>query len=185
VPQKTDQTPGIRPRITLWHLLDVAARQAFPVALTIAILLLLSTPMGIQGQAQMQPAWVLASVYFWSLFRPASLPAPAVFAIGLLLDLLAQGPLGISVLILLLVHATALRLRRVLVRQGFASVWLVFLLVAASAATLEWLLVSVLTWRALSFWPALFEFGVAAGAYPILATLLTHAHRGIAAPERA
>ncbi len=185
MPQNTDQTPGIRPRITLWHLLDVAARQAFPVALTITVLLLLSTPIGIAGQAQLQPAWVLASVYFWSLFRPASLPAPAVFAIGLLLDLLAQGPIGVSVLILLLAHATALRLRRVLVRQGFASVWLVFLLFAATAATLEWLLVSILTWHALSFWPALFEFGVAAGAYPILATLLTHAHRGIAAPERA
>ena len=133
----------------------------------------------------MQPAWMLASVYFWSLFRPASLPAPAVFALGLLLDLLAQGPLGVSILILLLVHATALRVRRVLTRQGFEVVWLMFLLVAAIAATLEWLLVSLLTWRALSIWPAAFEFGMAAGAYPILATLLTHAHRGIAAPERA
>jgi rod shape-determining protein MreD len=185
VPQTTDQKPGIRPRLTLWHLLDVAARQAFPVALTVAVLVLLSTPMGIPGQAQMQPAWTLASVYFWTLFRPASIPAPAVFAIGLLLDLLAQGPIGTAVLILLLTHATALRLRRVLVRQGFAVVWMMFFLFAASAATLEWLLVSLLTWRALPPWPALFEFGMAVGAYPILATLLTHAHRGIAAPERA
>ena len=153
--------------------------------LTAAVLILLSMPMGIPGQAQMQPAWTLASVYFWTLFRPASLPAPAVFALGLLLDLLAQGPIGISVLVLLLAHATALRIRRVLVRQGFALVWLMFFLVAATAATLEWTLVSLLTWRALSVWPALFEFGMAVGAYPILATLLTHAHRGIAAPERA
>jgi rod shape-determining protein MreD len=165
--------------------LDVAARQAFPVALTGAVLILLSTPMGIPGQAQMQPAWTLASVYFWSLFRPASMPAPAVFGLGLLLDLLAQGPIGVSVLILLLAHATALRIRRVLVRQGFAVVWLMFFLFAGTAATLEWALVSLLTWRALAFWPAAFEFGMAVGAYPILATLLTHAHRGIAAPERA
>ena len=185
MPQKTDQSPGIRPRITLWHLLDVAARLAFPTAITIAILLLLSAPIGIAGQAQMQSAWVLASVYFWSLFRPASLPAPIVFGIGLLLDLLAQGPVGVSVLVLLLVHASALRVRRSLVRQGFAFVWLVFFLVAGCAALLEWTLVAALTWRALPPWPALFEFGMAAGAYPILATLLTHAHRGIAAPEQA
>jgi rod shape-determining protein MreD len=163
----------------------MAARQAFPVALTGALLIVLSTPMGFPGQAQMQPAWTLASVYFWTLFRPASLPAPAVFALGLLLDLLAQGPIGISILILLLAQATALRIRRVLVRQGFAVVWLMFFLFAGTAATLEWALVSLLTWRSLSFWPALFEFGMAVGAYPILATLLTHAHRGIAAPERA
>ncbi len=185
MPQTTNQKPGIRPRITIWHMLDVAARMGFPVALTVIVLVVLSTPMGIPGQAQMQPAWALACVYFWSLFRPASLPAPAVFLTGLLLDLLAQGPIGISVLILLLVHAAALRLRRVLARQGFAVVWLVFFLFAASAATLEWLLVALLTWRVLPPWPALFEFGMAVGAYPILATLLTRAHRGIAAPERA
>jgi rod shape-determining protein MreD len=185
LPQKTDQTPGIRPRLTLWHLLDVAARLAFPVALTGMVLLLLSTPMGVPGQAQMQPAWALASIYFWTLFRPGSMPAPAVFAIGLLLDLLDQGPIGISVLILLLAHAACLSLRRTLVRQGFELVWLMFLAFAFAAAALEWLLVSLLTWRALPPWPALFEFGMAAGAYPILATLLTRAHRGIAAPERA
>ena len=107
---QTEQTPGIRPRPTLPHLLDVTARHAFPAALTAGVLVLLSTPMGIPGQAQMQPAWTLACIYFWSLFRPASMPALVVFAIGLLLDLLAQGPIGISILILLLVHATALRL---------------------------------------------------------------------------
>jgi rod shape-determining protein MreD len=113
------------------------------------------------------------------------LPAFGVFSVGLLLDLLAQGPVGISVLILLLAHATALRGRRWLARQGFALVWLVFVLFAGVAAMLEWLLVAVLTWRALPPWPALFEWGVAAGFYPILATLLTQAHRSIAAPELA
>ena len=182
---QTEQTPGIRPRPTLPHLLDVTARHAFPAALTAGVLVLLSTPMGIPGQAQMQPAWTLACIYFWSLFRPASMPAPVVFAIGLLLDLLAQGPIGISILILLLVHATALRLRRGLVRQGFAVVWLMFFAFAACAALLEWLLVCLLTWRDLPPWPALFEFAMAVGAYPILATLLSTAHRGIAAPEQA
>jgi rod shape-determining protein MreD len=180
-----DKKPGIRPALTVWHTLDVAARYAFPVLLTGFVLLFLSTPIGIPGQAQMQPAWALASVFFWTLFRPASLPADAVFALGLLLDLLAQGPIGVGVLILLLAHATALRGRRWLTRQGFAVVWLIFILFAAAAAALEWLLVSVLTWRALPPWPGLFEFGMAAGAYPILATLLTHAHRSLAAPENA
>ncbi len=180
-----DKKPGIRPRITVWHQLDVAARYAFPLALTVLVLLLLSAPLGIPGQAQMQPAWVLASVYFWTLFRPASLPAFGVFLLGLLLDLLAQGPVGIGVLILLLAHATALRGRRALARRGFALVWLVFIVFAAAAALLEWVLVSLLTWRALPPWPALFEWGMAAGGYPILATLLTRAHRTIAAPELA
>ena len=47
------------------------------------------------------------------------------------------------------------------------------------------LLISILTWRVLPPWPALFEFGVAVGIYPMLATVLTAAHRSVAAPERA
>jgi rod shape-determining protein MreD len=180
-----DKLPGIRPALTLWHTLDVAARYAFPVGLTAIVLLLLSAPIGMPGQAQMQPAWALASVYFWTLFRPSSLPAFAVFSLGLLLDLLAQGPIGVGVLILLLTHATALRARRSLARQGFALVWLVFVLFAAAGASLEWALVSLLTWRLLPPWPGLFEFGLAVGAYPFLSALLTRAHGGIAAPERA
>jgi rod shape-determining protein MreD len=180
-----EKIPGIQPRPTLWHRLDTASRYAFPLVVTATVLLLLSAPFGLPGQAQMQPAWVLASVFFWSLFRPASLPSAAVFLLGLLLDVLAQGPIGVGVLILLLTHGAALKCRRWLTRQGFALVWLVFTGCAALAACLEWMLVSLLTWRGLPPWPALFEFCVACGLYPILATAMTRAHRGLAAPERA
>ena len=155
------------------------------MALTVLVLLTLSLPLGLPGQAALQPAWVLANVYFWSLYRPESVPAAAVFAIGLLLDLLTQGPIGLGVLILLTAHGSALRLRRFLTRQGFAVVWIVFVSFAALAAASEWLMVSLLTWRALSPSPAFFECALAAGLYPILAVLLIRAHRGIAAPERA
>jgi rod shape-determining protein MreD len=180
-----DKTPGIRPRLTVLHRLDVAARYCFPAACTVFVLLVLSTPLGLPGQAQMQPAWVLASVFFWSLYRPTSLPAGVVFAIGLLLDLLAQGPIGIGVLILLLTHGTALRLRRFLTRQGFGLVWLAFMAFAAAAAAAEWLLVSAITWRALPLSPALFECAMSIGAYPLLAAALIRAHRTLAAPELA
>lgn len=181
----TDKQPGIRPRLTMGHRLDVAARYAFPVALTTLVLLLLSLPLGLPGQAQMQPAWALASVYFWSLFRPASLPAPSVFLIGLLLDLLAQGPIGVEVLILLLTQAGAISSRRFLTRQGFAVVWLAFIGFAVVATATEWFLISFISWRLLPMAPGIFECALAIGAYPLLATLLTRAHRSVAAPELA
>ncbi len=180
-----DRTPGIRPRPTLLHQLDVASRYGFPTLLTAVGLLLLSAPLGLPGQAQMQPAWALASVFFWSVFRPASMPPVAVFGLGLLLDLLAQGPVGLSVLLLLLVHAVAFGNRRALARQGFLAVWLAFVAVAAGAAALEWAANALFLWRWLTAWPAVFEFGLAAGAYPFLAAAFTRAHRGRAAPERA
>ncbi|MGJ8493560.1 hypothetical protein ACR4XK_12225, partial [Glaesserella parasuis] len=56
---------------------------------------------------------------------------------------------------------------------------------ATTNALLEWGLVSLLTWHILPAEPGLFEFGVATGTYPLLAPILTHLHRGPAAPERA
>jgi len=52
-------------------------------------------------------------------------------------------------------------------------------------AMLEWALTCVLTWQLLDPQPALLQFGVSAGFYPMLALLFTRAHRGLADPERA
>lgn len=180
-----DKTPGIRPRPTLWRQLDAAARAAFPASCTALMLLATSFPLGIPGQAEWQPAAALACVFFWSLFRPSSMPPAIVFGIGLLADLLGLSPIGASVLVLLVVHGFALRWRRVLVRQGFLLVWVVFLGVAAGAALLQWALTCALTVRLFSPAPALFQWALTAGLYPVLAMLFTRAHRGLANPEQA
>ncbi len=181
----SQRTPGIRPRPTLWRQLDAASRAAFPAAFTALLLLLLAAPLRLPGQAQLQPAAALACVFFWSLFRPASMPPPAVFALGLLSDLLGLEPPGINVLTLLITYGLAVRWRRVLAQQGFLLVWLAFVAVAAGAAALEWLLTSLLTFRLLPGGAALFQFALTAGLYPVMATLFTRAHRGLANPEQA
>ena len=65
------------------------------------------------------------------------MPPPIVFVLGLLADLLGLAPLGVTVLVLLIVHGLALRARRVLAAQGFLVVWLAFVAVAAGAALLR------------------------------------------------
>ena len=149
------------------------------------MIIALSAPFGLPGQPQLQAGFALGSVYFWSLFRPAAMPALIVFLLGLLLDLLTGAPIGVSSLTLLVTHAIALKLRFTLSRQGFLYVWLVFIAIAALASFLTYILVTALIWHIFSPTPALFGFLVAVGVYPVLATLLTRAHRGIAAPERA
>ena len=182
---KAGRTPSIRPQQTVWRQLDAASRQSFPAACTALLLLLFAAPLGLPGQAQLQPAAALACVFFWSVFRPASMPPPVVFVLGLLADLLGLAPLGCNVLILLVVHGLAVQWQRVLAVQGFLLVWLAFVAVAAGAAALGWAISSLLTFRLLPGAPALFQFGLAAGLYPVLATLFTRAHRGLANPEDA
>ncbi len=144
-----------------------------------------AAPLGLPGQAELQPATALACVFFWSLFRPASMPPPAVFLLGLLCDLLGLSPVGPSVLTLLVVHGVAMRWRRVLVRQSFPVVWSAFVVLAAGAALLQWALTCALTVALLPIEPALFQTALAAGLYPVLSRLLVQAHRGLANPDAA
>lgn len=180
-----ERHPGIRPRESLGRRLDMAARWAFPATTTVLLLLVTAAPLDVPGQAELQVAVALAAVFFWSLFRPASMLPAIVFLIGMLADLLGYAPPGVGVLSLLLVHGIAMRWRRVLTRQSFLLVWLAFAGVGSGAAILQWALTAVLTWRLLAPGPALFQAVVAAGLYPGLATLLTRAHHSLAAPEQA
>jgi rod shape-determining protein MreD len=180
-----ERLPGIRPRQSFGRRLDIGFRQAFPAATTAVALLLAAGPIGVPGQAGLQAALALVAVFFWSVFRPTSLPAPVVFLLGLFADLLGYGPVGIDVLALLLVHGLALRWRRTLVQQGFLRVWLTFMALSAGAAALQWALTSLLTLRLLPGSPALFEAALSAGLYPLLAAPLARVNATVADPERA
>jgi len=164
--------PGIRPRPSAWRRIDAMGRRCFPLVATVALLLAAAAPLGLPGQAQLQVAAALGCVFFWSVFRPASMPPLVVFAIGLLADLLDFTPVGVGLLGLLIVHGLALRWRRFLARQGFVVVWLAFVALATGAMVLQWALTSLLAF-------------LAAGLYPLLAVPLTRAHLTVAEPEAA
>jgi rod shape-determining protein MreD len=177
---RADQTPGMRPKHTLGRQLDVAARHAFPAVSTIVLMLLAETPLGFASQATLLPAITLACIYFWSLFRPAAMPPPVVFLIGLLLDLLGYLPLGVGVLTLLIAHGLVVRWRQVLTRQSFLIVGF-----SAGAAALSWALTALLSFRLLSPGPALFQAVLTVALYPALAALCVRAHRTVADPDQA
>lgn len=183
--QRSERQPGIRPLQTVGRRLDAAARRALPAGFSLLLVLLLCAPFGLPGQQSLLPGAAMGSVFFWSVFRPASMPAWFVFALGLLSDLLSFAPPGIAILTLLVVHAIGLGGRHGLARQGFLVVWLVFLLVAAGAILFDWALLCAFTLRLLPPGPAAFELALAAGLYPLLSALFTWAHRGVADPASA
>jgi len=165
---RSDRVPGIRPHLTLGRRLDIAWRHAFP-GVTSLFLMLLS----------------VAHFGLWSLFRPSAMAPPMVFLIGLLLDLLGFLPLGVGAVTMLTTHGIAQRLRRLLARQGFSIIWLIFITVACGIAAMNWALVSLLTFSVEPPGPVLFQAGLAAAMYPAVAIPLMLAHRSMADPDLA
>lgn len=168
--------PGLLRRI------DAFARLAFPGFSTGFLMVLAAAPVNLPSPVF---AAVLPCVYFWSVFRPAAMSPPVIFALGLLLDLLTLAPLGAGVLVLLAVHGVALRFRRFLARQSFLVVWLGFCGAALGAAGLFWGLQALLALRLPPVAPALHAALLSAGLYPAIALVLARVHEAMRRAEAA
>ncbi|HTQ70476.1 MAG TPA: rod shape-determining protein MreD [Acidocella sp.] len=177
--------PALRRPTRSWRQIDAASRRLFPCVTLLFGLFIIGMPFGIPGQAALRPVYAMAWVYFWSLYRPASLPAPLVALCGLLLDLLGLSPFGLWAVLLLLLQWVTLLLRRKLVPARFLLVWAAFTAMAAVSVALAWAAESALTRSWLPTAPLMLEGLLAAGLYPALAALLIRAHRGPAAVEQA
>jgi rod shape-determining protein MreD len=177
--------PAMRRQPSLWRQLDAASRYGFPIGFLIFGLFVIGMPFGLPGQAELRPVYAMACVFFWSLYRPSSLPAPVVALVGLLLDLLGLSPLGLWAVLLLLLQGATLAARRGLVPQSFMLTWLVFLMFAVGLSALDWAAQSLLALSLLPVLPLGVELLFALALYPALAAFFIRAHRGPAAVELA
>lgn len=158
-------------RPTFWHSLDFMARQLTPFALTLILVLLNVVPMHIPGYARVVPILPLMAVYHWSIYRPELMPAYAVFAIGLLQDVLTGTPIGVNALVFLGVYGVVLSQRRFFAGKSFFIMWLGFALVAAGAVLASWLLISIFNMTLVAPKAAIFQYLLTLGCFPFIAWL--------------
>lgn len=183
--RRPERLPGIRPVATLGRHLDAASRRAFPAVTAAVLLLVLAFPLPVPAAPELRQGFVLAAVFFWTVYRPRSMPPSVCFVLGLLADLLGPEPPGLTSVVLLAVHGTAIRHRIRLMRRGFLAVWLAFAAIALLASFAQWALTAALDLRMLPALPALLTATLAIGLYPFLSVLLAEAHGTVAAPEQA
>lgn len=158
---------------TFWHRVDTFARDLTPFALTFVLVVAGAIPVHIPGFAQVAPLLAMIGIYFWAVYRPDLMPSAAVFLIGLLHDFLSGLPVGISAMIFLLVQGAALAQRSFFFGKSFVIVWIGFILVAAGALLLEWLVLSMIAGEVIQARTAFYQFGLTVAVFPVLAWLFT------------
>jgi rod shape-determining protein MreD len=117
--------------------LDLWARRAAPIVATLLLAILSVVPLRLPGYMLVAPDFLLMAVFYWIAHRPDLMPPAAIFAIGVLVDLLSGGPLGVEPLVLLLTYAAVGSQRKALRGKPFAIVWMAFALVAVAAKLVE------------------------------------------------
>lgn len=168
---------------SFWHRLDLAARRSTPTALTVLLVLVNALPLHAPGMARVVPVLPLMAIYHWAVFRPELMPAYAVFLIGVLHDVLWGTPLGVSALVFLAVQGTVAAQRRFLVGKTFMIVWLGFVLVAAGAAVLAWILVSLFHFAVVDARAALVQYLMTVGTFPLISGLFLRWQRRLLQAE--
>ena len=166
----------------LFQRLDGWARSIFPFCLTLVMMVLGATPLHVPFLQALGPVLAMISAFYWAIHRPTLLPAPAVFVIGLVGDLMGQAPLGVGTVMLLLVYVLAYSQRRLFLGQPFLVVWWGFMMIVAGAMALGWILAGFVAGAPLDPKPAIFAYVMAIALYPALADLFARAQRSLLRP---
>ncbi|HUI16322.1 MAG TPA: rod shape-determining protein MreD [Alphaproteobacteria bacterium] len=157
--------------------LDRAARRLFPFAFSVLLVVLSVVPLPVPGYGLVVPSFALMAVYYWAIHRPDLLPAPAVFALGLLEDILSGAPTGLNTLVLLLVYGAMRNQRRPFLGKPFAVMWFGFLVVAPAAIFAHWLFASALAGRIIPAHTAFVQLLLTLAFYPWLTWLFAAGQR--------
>lgn len=160
-----------------WDQLDLGARRATPVLVTLLTVLVGRLPLYIPHADAIMPWLTLIAVFYWAAHQPGLLPMLAVFAVGVVHDILVGSTVGVGTLVLMLVYGLVSAQRRFFVSRSFFVVWIVFACVAALAVSLHWALTMAAAGAALAPEPALFRMLTTVAFYPLMSLVLVPIHR--------
>lgn len=105
---------------------------AAPMAAALGASVIFAVPLRVEGLQAPEPVFAMVPAFVWAIARPSVLPPVALVVLGLGLDLLWGGPLGLWPLCLLAAYALVFFARRMLSGQDFLALWGAF---AAACAT--------------------------------------------------
>jgi len=157
--------------------LDAFGRCAMPALFAVLLVLLSVTPLQIPGYSTIAPSFLLMAVYYWAIYRPDVMPFILVFALGLLQDILSGGPPGLNAWVLLIAFGLVVSQRRFFIGKSFPVIWWGFMLLAAGAGSLTWVLTAILSDTVVAPLPGIFSFLMSIAVYPMLTLVFAAIHR--------
>ena len=142
---------------------------AAPALALLAGVVLLSLPLRLFQGALPTPVLPLLVVFLYALYDPGALPAPVIFAGGLLHDLLTGAALGPWASVYLLVAVMIGAQRTYFLGRARDVVWVGFAGVSVAAMIVYWAEMSLLKGGFLPLRPAAYQFLVTVLSYPLAA----------------
>lgn len=164
---------------TVWQRLDLWLRVSMPtvVAFLMALFSVSAWPLPYLGLVM--PPLAFIALYYWSTHRPDLFPTSVAFVLGFFVDVINDGPLGVSALLFTLSHQVIWRQRRFFSGHSFFMLWSGFALAAAVFMIAQWLLVGMVSWQATPLMPVLTQTILAIVLFPLPCWIMIHLQRSV------
>ena len=128
-----------------WAETEVFLLRLLPILLCLLLILFNLVNYFIPGSGEIRPILILAGIYYWTIYRPDLMPYWAVFVLGLVMDLLYGGILGLSSFVLLFMVLILASQRKFFFKISFVIIWWAYMICAFGVALchvlLNWLLI--------------------------------------------
>lgn len=149
-------------------LLTQTVKVLFLYLFLLMLLILNLAHLPLMSEAGTRPAFLLIGIYFWVIFRPNLMPLPLVFLLGILLDILSGGLVGLNTFCFMLVALLVNSQRRFLLGQSWQVIWAGFFVAVLMFQSVQIIAYSLARWQVPSIGQAVASVVVSVLAYPLL-----------------
>jgi rod shape-determining protein MreD len=138
-----------------------------PAMACAVVSLLFAVPARLFGLELPEPVFPLAAAFAWAVIRPSVLPPFVLLGLGLFLDLLWGGPLGLWPICLLIAYAPVLFVQRSASQLDFVGLWATYGVACAASLGAGWVLVSVRAGTAVNMIAVVWQYVATMLLFPI------------------
>jgi rod shape-determining protein MreD len=156
---------GARP-LEPWRWLGV------PMLYALAATVVFAIPLRAFGLQLPEPVFPMALAFAWAVIRPSMLAPFGILAMGLFLDIVWGGPLGLWALCLLIAYGVALAGRSMMAGQARVILWIWYGLTTATALVAGYLFVMLDSRSTPGLIPMAWQFLATIVLYPFAQRLI-------------
>lgn len=144
-----------------------------PACVTLVVTLAAALPWGVPGQVSfLLPFLTLGVIFYWVVVRPKQLPVWFAFLLGLVTDLLTNGPFGFWSLNFVVGHSLAILFKPGKREARWLFSWVLYALVLVLIGGLGWFVASLYFFQIVDWVPVAYSAVWAFAAYPLISFFL-------------
>ncbi len=159
--------------------LETRLREGLPLLFALVLVTIDLTPRPAPAGGGIAPFLTLGAVYFWGVYRPDLMSNAAVFAIGLVYDVLSGLPLGCSSVALLLGRAVMVARHRFFYAKSFVVIWALFVVWAPAVELVRYAFTAASLGVLVDPLPLVAQCGLTIALYPALSWVLVRLHEQV------